>query len=66
MRLELDDPVLDATHGPTRMLLAAEHWREKYMRAKAPTWYPDAFDEHDACDALAGLPVEHFNPGPAW
>lgn len=26
----------------------------------------DAFDEHDLCDAWAGLPVEFFSPGPSF
>lgn len=29
-----------------------------------PTFYLDAFDENDLCDAWMGLPVEFFNPGP--
>ena len=28
--------------------------------------YLDTFDEHDACDAWAGLPIEFFNPGPSF
>jgi hypothetical protein len=34
-QIPLDDPVLDATHGPTKMLLAAEYWRAQCVALRA-------------------------------
>lgn len=76
-QVELQDPELEATDPHTRLLLLAEYWKnaasecrierdELRWREYLGTPTLDAFDEYDACDAFAGLPVEFFNPGPAW
>jgi hypothetical protein len=72
--IALQDPELDITDPHTRMLVLAEYWKDKCNEARIERdelryrcyLYLDAFDEHDVCDAFAGLPVEFFNPGPAF
>jgi hypothetical protein len=68
----LQDPALDIADPHTRLLVLAEYWKDKCSEARIERdelryrcyLYLDAFDEHDICDAFAGLPVEYFNPGP--
>lgn len=75
--LDLHDETLDAGHGPTRLLLALEYWKNQALEARIERdelrfekamreFQLDVFDGYDTCDAWAGLPIEAFNPGPNW
>jgi hypothetical protein len=72
--IELTDPTLDIADPHTRLLVLAEYWKDKCNEARMERdelrcrcyVYLDAFDEHDICDAWAGLPIAWFNPGPAF
>lgn len=59
------------SHGPTRLLLALEYWKNAAMEARIErdelrfekamrVVLLDVFDEHDTCDAFCGLPVEYL------
>lgn len=42
MNIKLEDDKLDASHGPTRLLLLAEHWKREALKARAAIADADA------------------------
>lgn len=57
-RLDLPDEMLDQSDGPTKMLLAAEHWKARYLATLADKKYAiRMFDQKEAAclQALARI-----------
>jgi hypothetical protein len=47
-QIELDDPVLDSRHAFTRVFLAAEYWKRKYVSLKTSM---NTSDDHELVNA---------------